>query len=147
MNKGNNCSPRKRNNNLDNWIDNFFNHNIGDFMGADFVKNQAAANIVELPDAFRIELAAPGLEKTDFDIKVEKNRLSIAVNKTVERSAEDGKFTRREFDFNTFQRSFQLRKDIEMDQIDASYEQGVLSLVLPKKVKEEAVEKRTITIS
>ena len=147
MNNTKQCSPRGKSSNLDYWLDNFFNHTIGDVIGSDFVMNQASANIIELSDAYRIELAAPGLEKSDFEINVEKNKLSIAVKKTIEQEAEEGKYKRREFDFNAFKRSFQLSEDIDSNEINASYENGVLALLLPKKEQAKAAAKRSIEIS
>ena len=146
MNKINHYHPVKQATNFNSWIDNFFNHSIGDVIGSDFVMNQASVNITELPDAFQIELAAPGLEKSDFDINIDKNQLSVSIEKILKEEKQEGKYTRREFDFSSFKRSFQLREDIDTNEISASYENGILFLLLPKKVKAE-IEKRTIEIS
>lgn len=146
MNKINNYHTVQQPTNFNNWIDNFFNHSIGDVIGSDFIMNQASVNITELSDAFQIELAAPGLEKSDFDINIDKNKLSISIEKILKGKKQGGKYTRREFDFSSFKRSFQLREDIDTNEISASYENGILLLLLPKKVKEE-IEKRIIEIS
>ena len=127
------------------------------FFGDDFFRpafqdklfggNSPAVNVVETPEGFRIDLAAPGLRKSDFKLALDKDVLTIKVEK-IESSEEDtDKFLRREYSYNAFERSFQLPKTIENEKIEAKYEEGVLKVVLPKR--EEALEKpmREIEIS
>ena len=89
-------------------------------------------NIVERDADYRIEIAAPGLVKGDFKITFNKDILTIAVEKDVAVEGND-KILRREFSFLNFQRSFRLPNTIEAAGIRASYEQGILSVVLPKR--------------
>jgi HSP20 family protein len=96
------------------------------------------ANVIEGPEAFRLEIAAPGLEREDFEIELDKNVLNISVDK--EFKAEEGEVVRRrEFGHFQFKRTFRLSKLIDTNGIDAKYDKGVLTITLPKA--EEAKEK------
>jgi len=104
------------------------------------------ANIIESKFDFRIEIAAPGFEKSDFKIDLDKKLLTISLDKSVDENSEE-KYTLKEYDFNTFKRSFRISDKINTEKINAIYKNGLLQVVLPKK--EEAVEKpaREIKIS
>ena len=110
-----------------------------------FVSNPPA-NIIESKFDFRIEIAAPGFAKSDFKIDLDKNLLTISLDKKVDEN-EDEKYNMKEFNFNSFNRSFRISEKINTEKINAIYKNGVLQLTLPKK--EEAVEKpaREIKIS
>ncbi len=98
----------------------------------------AAVNIVEAPDHYRIEMAAPGLKKDDFELKMDNGVLTISVDKEWE--LEEGhEFRRREFAYYSFERSFMLPDTVDVDHIKANYKNGILTVTLPKK--EEAKEK------
>ena len=93
-----------------------------------------------------IELAAPGLEKSDFKIDIEKDQLTISVSKDKnEAGGADIKYTRREYNYQSFSRSINLSEDINKEAISAAYENGILRVVLPLKEEVEP-EKRTIKI-
>jgi len=100
-----------------------------------------AVNIRETNENFEVEMAAPGMTKNDFKIELDGNQLTITSEKSDQREEKDGeKYNRREFSYQSFQRSFQLQKDVvDADKIEAKYENGVLHLVIPKK--EEAKQK------
>ena len=104
-----------------------------------------AVNIQENLTNFVVELAAPGLKKEEFAIEVEENVLKISSEKSVsdqQTSEENGtKYTRKEFSFSNFSRSFTLPETIEVEAIEASYEDGVLKINLPKKAEEKALKK------
>ena len=119
------------------------------------------ANIIESKFDFRIEIAAPGFEKSDFKIDLDKNLLTISLDKQVDENSEE-KYNLKEFGFNSFKRSFRISEKIKhgiirikartsekisSDKINAIYKNGLLQVVLPKK--EEAIEKpaREIKIS
>lgn len=126
--------------------DHLFNGSISDFIGSDFVHSQPAVNITETNDAFKLELAAPGLEKEDFDLNIEDKHLKISVKKEKEETKEDQKFTRREFAYTAFERSFKLSDKVDLAKISATYENGILQVNVPKK-EEAVVVKRNIEIS
>lgn len=129
---------------------------VDEFFGKDFLSNfldtqtgisMPSVNIVEGKDDFRIEVAAPGLEKKDFKINLENNVLTISSEKEMKEEKADDKYMRREFSYSSFQRSFSLPNTVDAEKINANYKDGVLNLVIPKK--EEAKEKpaRSIKIS
>ena len=120
---------------LNKWIDTLFNTTLADAMGTDFTNSSPSVNIVEHDAHFTMQLAAPGLQKSDFNINIENDYLVISAEKQTEKeeTGNQGKFTRREFNYSSFKRSFQLDENINREGIAASYENGVLSITLPKK--------------
>ncbi|HQW02030.1 MAG TPA: Hsp20/alpha crystallin family protein [Saprospiraceae bacterium] len=120
---------------LNKWIDTLFNTTLADAMGTDFTNSSPSVNIVEHDAHFTMQLAAPGLQKSDFNINIENDYLVISAEKKTEKeeTGNEGKFTRREFNYSSFKRSFQLDENINREGIAASYENGVLNITLPKK--------------
>jgi HSP20 family protein len=104
-------------------------------------------NIHETADAYHLELNVPGRSKEDFKIQVEQGLLTIAFEKK-EQSAQsdDYKTLRREFEYKSFKRSFSVEDKIDVDGIQAKYENGILKLLLPKK-EESKPSARQINIS
>ncbi len=127
-------------------FDNFFNHDLSGFIGADNLLSNPSVNVIEKDDQFRIELAAPGLEKENFQLKVEKGYLKVSANKEQKQEIEGEKFTRREFNFASFSRSFQLPESVDAEKIVANYEKGVLTVSLPKKAEAQVEKARLIEI-
>ena len=126
------------------WIDNLFNTTLADVMGSDYAVSHPSVNITDHENHFLMELAAPGLEKQDFTIQIEQDNLVISAEKKMEKEeSEKGKFTRREFNYNAFRRSFYLDDNINREGIAAAYENGVLKVTLPKK--EETWKKPSAT--
>ena len=95
-----------------------------------------AVNIQEENDHFMLEMAAPGMEKKDFNIDLDNYVLTISSEKKEEKNEKDKNFTRREFIYNNFSRSFTLPKSIDTEKIKADYENGILKVALPKKEQE-----------
>jgi len=119
---------------VNKWIDTLFNTTLADAMGTDFTVSSPAVNIEEHDTHFLMSLAAPGLDKSDFNISMEKDYLTISAEKKTEREEKsEGKFTRREFNYSSFKRSFQIDENINQEGISATYENGVLHITLPKK--------------
>jgi HSP20 family protein len=106
-----------------------------------------SVNIRENEDNFLLELAAPGMKKEDFNIRLNNNVLTISAENKVENEEKTEKFTRREFAYGTFSRSFTLPKSIDLDKIKADYDKGILALSLPKREESKAVIDREIAIS
>ena len=108
------------------------------------VQEMPAVNVVEKEKEFEIQVAAPGLTKKDFNITVENDVLTVAVEKEEEKEEKETNFTRREYNYTNFMRSFNLPENIKAEKMDARYENGVLTLLLPKevmaKVKPKAIE-------
>ena len=120
--------------------DDFFNDRVFNNNNQTQRKNASpAVNIIEADNDFKIEVAVPGLSRNDFNIEVEDDVLTVS---SVEKEKKEEKmlnYTRREFNFSSFKRNFQLPETIDQDQIKASHKEGVLSITLVKK--EEEVQK------
>ena len=100
-----------------------------------------SVNVAENDTEFRLEMAAPGLAKEDFKVNIEDNILTISAEKKVKNETKDGeKFLRREFGYSMFKRSFTLPETIDIANIKASYDNGVLQLNLPKVAVKKAVK-------
>ena len=130
---------RKYNN--QNWIPSIFN----DFFDNDWmVKANATApaiNVIESDKDYKVEVAAPGMTKEDFNIHLsEDNELVISMEKKNETKEEDKgnkKYLRREFSYSKFQQALILPDDVEKDKINAHVTDGVLTIELPKRTPEE----------
>lgn len=107
-----------------------------------------SVNIKETGDAYEVEVAAPGMEKNDFKVTLDGNLLTISSLKEDQREEKNDNYTRREFSYQSFQRSFQLPKDVvDQDNINARYDNGLLRLTIPKKEEAKKKEPRLIEIS
>ena len=131
--------PSKRMyNNDQNWLPTFFN----DFFDNDWMmKTNATApaiNVVESDKDYKVEVAAPGMKKEDFNIHLgENNELVITMEQKNENKEEHKKDLRREFAYSKFQQSFILPDDVEKEKISASVNDGILTIELPKHAPEE----------
>lgn len=107
--------------------------------------NIPAVNVKESENGFQIEVAAPGLKKEDFKLSLHENRLTISAKQEKKSEEKTEKYTRQEFNYTSFQRTFTLPKNVDGDKIEATYAEGILHVGLPKKeelkpaVKEIAV--------
>ncbi|AKA34155.1 Hsp20/alpha crystallin family protein [Flagellimonas lutaonensis] len=105
-----------------------------------------AVNVVENDTDFEIQVAAPGMQKDQFDVSVENGVLTITGNVTEEEEQKEKKFTRKEFAAKSFTRLFTLPENIDDEGIAAKYQNGILLLTLKKKEKEEP-KKKQISVS
>ena len=110
-----------------------------------------AVNISESETAYLLELAAPGLNKEDFKLNVQANRLVIsakkeAVKEQEEKAENSVKYTRKEFSFTDFQRAFTLPKNVDASKVEATYTNGILTVSVPKK-EEEKVKSFEIAVA
>lgn len=105
-----------------------------------------AVNIAETDENFKLSLAAPGLSKEDFKISIDNDLLSISAEKKDEKSSISEKFTRKEFSFTNFKRTFSLPEHVDAEKVTANYENGVMVLVLPKREEAKAKPVREIKI-
>lgn len=130
----------------------FFPSLIDDFINQDWnLKTPSsttlpAVNIKDLEAQFEIELAVPGMKKSDFEIEVEDGLLSISSSLEEEQVTEKGKFTRREFSYNSFKRTFTIPDSVDPSNIEAQYSDGVLQLRLPKRKEALRQPKKLIKI-
>ncbi|OJJ16400.1 hypothetical protein BKI52_34495 [marine bacterium AO1-C] len=132
-----------------NWVNNFFEDDW-------FAKGSQlpAVNVKDNEGDYQIEVAAPGLNKEDFKLSLDNNILTIAsekktenVEESQEKDEKKGKYTRQEFSYQSFLRSFTLPKDVKQGEISASYENGVLNIVVPKQDVAKETGSKTINIS
>jgi HSP20 family protein len=105
-----------------------------------------AVNIYEKEDAFHLELVAPGKEKKDFGVVLEQDTLTISTTSGNEIVEDDTQFTRREFDYASFNRSFRVPKTIDTKNIKANYKNGLLTIVLHKRKEAIPEPKKQIEI-
>lgn len=106
-----------------------------------------AVNIKENENGFELHMAIPGLHKDDVNIEVNKNVLTISSEVKTERETKEDNYTRKEFSYGAFKRSFTLPETIDEDKINAIQENGVLKLTLPKKQEALPKPKRLIEIA
>lgn len=138
----------KVNNNLSKSIDGMMKEFFNDFPAAlnktmrEDVLHFPPVNIVEKAGSYELQVAAPGFEKTDFNVALDQNVLTISSAKKEETQSSDNKMIRKEFSYRSFKRSFTLDEKINAEAISAKYENGILTLDLPKKeeVKQSARE-------
>lgn len=131
-------------------MDEFFNGGLMDMNDRSLMATQPSVNIVENEDSFTVEVAAPGLDKDDFNVVVEDDVLTISGEKkheTEEKGEKNGTFTRREFNYTAFSRSFHLPDSCQSDDIMGSYNNGVLILSIPKREEAKKKPAKTIEIS
>lgn len=126
---------------LSSWVDNFFENNLGTEFMSNFNTGITlpAVNIKETNDQFVLELAIPGMKKSDFSIEVDNKILSISSEVKTENQMEESTYTRREFGYSSFKRTFTLPDNVESDRVNAHYRDGILLVMLPKR--EEAKQK------
>jgi HSP20 family protein len=120
-----------------------------DWLGG--IQNQSAhnvppVNIKENETSYEVELSAPGKTKEDFNIEVENEVLTISSQHQSETTQEQGRYTRREFSFSSFKRSFALPETVNQEDIQAVYESGILRITLPKREEALPKPKRSIDI-
>ncbi len=136
-------NPEKKNNSLLPGFNDIFESVLGDRF---FSENQRMGslppvNIMESNEGYHIELAAPGLRKEDFKINVERDQLSISAETSTENKTEDRRYNRREFKYSSFVRAFTLPDSADAERIQASYNEGVLMINLPKKEEAKAISR------
>ena len=117
---------------INNWVENFLNNDFSNFLGSDSIVSMPKVNVRETEQGFNLELAAPGLEKEDFNIEVDDNTLKISVSKESKEEETTDKFTRKEYNYHSFKRAFSLPANIDPGKIAASYKNGILNLEIPK---------------
>ncbi|MGZ5220894.1 MAG: Hsp20/alpha crystallin family protein [Chitinophagaceae bacterium] len=120
------------------WFDN------GGFLGR--TMNVPAVNITEQKNEYRVTMAAPGLKKDDFKIDVDGNMLTISSEKEENKEEKDKKFTRKEYSYSSFSRSFTLPEEINKEKIEARYEDGVLRISLPRNEEAKKTTAKQITV-
>lgn len=115
----------------------FFGPRIWDFNSdfnlKDMDFDMPMVNIMETEKEYKLEMGVPGMDKKDFKIQVAEDMLTVSTEKSKDEMEEGKNFTRREFSYFGFSRSFKLPENCMSDKIDARYENGILMIILPKK--------------
>ena len=106
-----------------------------------------AVNITEQKSEYLVSLAAPGLKKEDFKIAVDGNMLTISSEKEENKEEKDEKYTRKEYNYSSFSRSFTLPEEVNQEKIDAKYEDGVLKISLPRKEEAKKASAKKIDVN
>lgn len=125
--------------NLPSLVDEFFGKDLLSDFDLQTGVTMPSVNIIENSDEFKLEVAAPGLNKEDFNIDLHNNVLTISSEKETKEEKEGDKILRREFSYASFKRSFTLPTSVEAEKIAAKHNDGILVISIPKK--EEAKEK------
>ena len=130
------------------WIDNFFDTDLETGLLSNFNTGITlpAVNIKEDNENYFLELAVPGMNKDDFELEIDNDMLSISAETKSENEENRDNYTRREFGYASFKRTFTLPDTVEADNIKASYENGILSIHIPKREEAKRKPARRIDI-
>ena len=138
-------------NQLPTMFDRFFENDLFDWSNRHFSTTDTtlpSVNIKESTDEFEVELAAPGFVKSDFNIELNHDVLTISSEKKVDKETNEGQqFARREFSYQSFSRSFTLPNTVDSEKIKAKYENGILRVMIPKKEEAKPKPARQIAIA
>lgn len=134
---------------LTNWLDDIFNRNLPSVFTSNFNTGITLpkVNIKETTENFMVEMAVPGLKKSDFHLDLNDQILSISTETKEENEHQEDNYTCREFGYSSFKRSFILPESVNDQKIDANYKDGILSILLPKKEEAKQKPPRKIKIS
>ena len=136
-------NSEKKNNSLMPGFSDVFDSIFNDTLFSDrMVSRVPAVNISETENRFHIELAAPGLKKEDFKLDLNRDSLSISVEQSTEKDAKDKNYNKREFCYTSFVRSFTLPESADENQIEATYNDGVLKIDIAKKEEAKSVARQ-----
>jgi len=136
----------QKNQNVNPFFNDVFESIFNDsFLSDKLATRVPAINIAETENEFHIELAVPGLKKEDFKISLDKNVLSISAEKKAENVEEGKKYSKKEYSYNSFVRSFTLPETVDHAKIEAEYTDGILKLIVAKK-EEAKIQSREIAV-
>jgi HSP20 family protein len=128
-----------------------FEGNWSDFSSSNFSSTNTslpAVNIRENNNTYVIEVAVPGMKKNDFKINYDNGLLTISSEKKEENKEDDNKYTRHEFSYQSFQRTFNISENmVDSNKIEAKYNDGILHIALPKKEETKLKSAKEIKIS
>ena len=137
-------------NQLPSMFDRFFEGDLFDWSNRNFSLTNTtlpSVNIKQNANEFTVEVAAPGFEKGDFKLEVDHDLLTVSSEKKVENETKEGEqFTKREFSYQSFSRSFTLPNTADGERIEANYDNGILRIIIPKKEEAKPRPSRVIEI-
>lgn len=134
---------------LSSWMDDIFNKSFGNELNSNFNTGITlpAVNVLDKDEEYIVEMAVPGLKKSDFDISLDYQMLSISAELNTSEEDSNENYTRREFGYSSFKRTFSLPETVEIDKIKAKYEEGILRVLLPKRDEAKKKPIKQIKIS
>lgn len=134
---------------LSTWFDDFALGEFPSLFASNFNTGISLpkVNIKEVTDAFIVEMAVPGLKKSDFNIDIDNKILSVSAELKEDNNKKEEGYTRREFGYSSFKRTFTLPETVDDSKIKASYTEGILNVYLPKKEEAKQKPPRSIKIS
>lgn len=125
---------------MPNWIEEFFGNDVVKNFDEQFNNSSMpSVNVIEKEKSYIVEVAAPGLKKEEFKVELDNKMLKISSEKKQEEEKNDEKILRREFSYCSFKRTFSLPDTVDAEKIEAKHENGILSVIIPKK--DEAIIK------
>ncbi len=128
------------------WMEKFLNAPIDEFFNTGRIMNIPAVNVAETEKDFRLTFASPGMDKKDFKVEAYDDILTITAEKE-QKLEKNGHYNRREYNYSSWSRSFTLPENCDASRIDASYSNGELKLVIPKKEVKETHKIKSITVN
>ena len=131
---------------FNNIFDDFFNTGVSSFSNKFFTDSTPSINIIEEDDKFLVEVASPGMNRDDFTVTIDNDQLIIEASTDSKSEEKDDRYTRREFNYSSFRRSFYLPETIDASQVNAEYNNGILSVSLNKKEESKKTPIRQIEI-
>lgn len=129
-----------------NVLDEFFTNSFPEVFSENMNWNSPSTNIKETDNGYTIEMAVPGINKNNIDIRVEKDQLIVESKQSSENQESNDNYTMRQFNYSSFRKSFFLNEKIDSEKIDAQYKDGVLMIELEKKEEAKPKEPRTIIV-
>lgn len=129
-------------------FNNFFRNSFPDMWSGADAETIPSVNVIEESNQYVVEMAAPGLKKDDFSVKIENNVLTISCEKESESKPEkeSRNYSRREYNYSYFSRSFTIPDNINAEEVAAKYESGVLYLTIPKRVDKKEMSEKKIKV-
>jgi len=127
-------------------FDELLNDGISSVLGASLATSSPRVNIIDANDNYKIELAAPGRNKEDFELALEKNNVTVTLVAESDKESNKENYIRKEFVNSSFKKSFYIPEDVDTAKIDASYAEGVLTITLPKLGEDDNTWSRSIEI-
>lgn len=130
------------------WTPSHLNQLMDSFLGSDVIgrSNLPAVNVIENAEMFRMEFSVPGFKREELSVSLEDNVLTVKGTHNAEQNETQEKYTRKEFSKVSFTRSFSLPEGVEMEKLEAKFEDGLLHLILPKKGETVKQSIKTVNI-
>lgn len=128
-------------------FDDFFSRDLFDWSKSEGNGLVPRVNIKENNDGFSVDIAAPGMKKEDVQVELDNDMLTVSSEVSQNQEEKDERYTRKEFSYHAFRRSFYLPNTVEVDEINATYKDGILNLWIPKREEAKKKPARMISIN